>query len=115
MLRRIAILTIMLCLAVSAKAQDTDDEEESNPVVDSLLREYAAATSDTTRLRLCWKIGAESNNIDTVLKYSTIGISLFDGRDTTSYAYCYSNLGWAYYLKEQCNKAIESYKISNIR
>ena len=112
MLRRIAIVTIMLCLAVSAKAQDTDDEEESNPVVDSLLREYAAATSDTARFRLCERIGSESNNLDTVIKYSTIGISLFDGSDTTSYAYCYSNLGWAYNLKEQYDKAIDNYKKS---
>ena len=112
MLRRIAILTIMLCLAVSAKAQDTDDEEESNPVVDSLLREYAAATSDTTRLRLCKEIGTKSNSLDTVLKYAQIGVSLFDGRDTTSYAYCYSYLGWVYDLKEQSDKAIEYYKKS---
>ena len=109
MLRRIAIFTIMLCLAVSAKAQDTD-EEESNPVVDSLLREYAAATSDTARLRLCWEIAAEGDNVDTVLRYAQIGVPLCSDGDSSTLAGLYGCQGWAYSYKEKFDSSIECYK-----
>ena len=59
-----------------AQAQDDGEEDFDDPVVDSLLHEYAVATSDTTRVRLCWEIGDESNNPDTVLKYAQIGVAL---------------------------------------
>ena len=104
--KRIAILIVLFCLSMVAKGQDDADEDgDDNSVVDSLLREYAAATSDTARLNLCKAIGMESNNPDTVLKYASIGISLFDGKDTNSLAYLYGCEGWAYQTKGKYDKA----------
>lgn len=110
MLRRIVILTIMLCLVLTAKGQDDAEDEESNPVVDSLLREYATATSDTARVRLCREIGFKSANPDTVIKYCTIGVSLFNGKESAILANLYGYLGWAYMFKEQNPQSIECYK-----
>ncbi len=113
MFRQIAILSIILCLSMAAKAQDDAEDDEdcySNPVVDSLVREYAAATSDTARVRLCIEIGSESDHPDTVLKYSYIGISLCNGKDTSVLASCYGYLGWAYNCNKQFDKAADYYK-----
>ncbi len=111
MLRRIAILSIILCLSMAAKAQD-DEEDFSNPVVDSLLREYAAATSDTARVRLCRDIGLKCNDPDTVIKYCSIGVNLYDGKNPIVLANLYAYLGWAYMYKEQNVQSIECYKKS---
>ena len=103
----------MLCLSLTAKSQDDADEEDyADPVVDSLLREYNAATSDTVRLRLCREIGYESSNPDTVIKYGNIGITLFDGRDSLNLAYLNGNIGWAYNFREQADSAIRYYTIA---
>lgn len=111
MFRRIVILTIMLCLSLTAKSQDDADEEDyADPVVDSLLREYNAATSDTARMRLCREIGEESDDTDTIIKYSKIGISLYDGKDSLNLAYCNAYLGWAYYYSDQLALSIDHYK-----
>ncbi|MBQ1698634.1 MAG: tetratricopeptide repeat protein [Bacteroidales bacterium] len=96
MLRRIVILSIILCLSMAAKSQDNANDEADNSVVDSLLREYAAAKSDTARARLCREIGYESDDPDTIIKYSTIGISLFDGKDSSNLAHLYGCKAWAY-------------------
>jgi len=111
MLRRIAIMTVILCLSLFAKAQD-DAEDEEFDVVDSLLREYAAATSDTTRMRLCSEIGYESNDPDTVIKYSSIGVSLFDGKDSSRLAELYGYWGWGCAEKNQYELGIEYCKKS---
>lgn len=111
MLRRIAIMSVILCLSLFAKAQD-DAEDEEFDVVDSLLREYADATSDTTRMRLCSEIGYESNDPDTVIKYSSIGVSLFDGKDSSRLAELYSLCGWGFGKKTQYELAIEYSKKS---
>ncbi len=111
MLRRIAIMTVILCLSLFAKAQD-DAEDEEFDVVDSLLREYAAATSDTTRFRLCEEIGRESNDPDTVIKYSSIGVSLFDSKDSSRLAKLYGYWGWGCAGKNQHELAIEYSKKS---
>ena len=111
MLRRIAIMTVILCLSLFAKAQD-DAEDEEFDVVDSLLREYAAATSDTTRFRLCEEIGRESNDPDTVIKYSSIGVSLFDGKDSSRLAELYGYWGWGCAEKNQYELGIEYCKKS---
>ncbi|MBR4272629.1 MAG: hypothetical protein IKQ30_07320 [Bacteroidales bacterium] len=110
MLRSIVILSIILCLSMVAQAQDDGEEDFDDPVVDSLLREYAVATSDTTRVRLCWEIGDESNNPDTVLKYAQIGVALLDGRDSSLLASLYGFQGWAYNCIEKYSTAIEYYK-----
>ena len=109
MLRRIAILTIMLCLVLTAKGQDDAEDDDSNPVVDSLLRKYAAATSDTARMRLCMDIGLKCDYPDTVIKYSNIGIPLYDGSNPRILARLYSNLGWAYSFQERHEDAVASY------
>lgn len=111
MLRRVAIMTVILCLSLFAKAQD-DAEDEEFDVVDSLLREYAAATSDTTRFRLCYEIGYESNDPDTVIKYSSIGVSLFDSKDSSRLAKLYGYWGWGFGKKTQYELAIEYSKKS---
>ncbi len=111
MLRRIAIISVILCLSLFAKAQD-DAEDEEFDVVDSLLREYAAATSDTTRFRLCYEIGYESNDPDTVIKYSSIGVSLFDSKDSSRLAKLYGYWGWGFGKKTQYELAIEYSKKS---
>ena len=110
MLRRIAILSIILCLSMAAKAQDDEEYVYSDPVGDSLVREYAVATSDTARLRLCKAIGKKSVNLDTVIKYSSIGISLAEGRDSSDLATCYAALGWGYDIKGNDILAIDNYK-----
>ncbi len=110
MLRQIAILLIILCLSMAAKAQDDEEEDFSEPVVDSLLCEYAAATSDTARLRLCMEIGKVSGSPDTVIKYSNIGISLFDGKDSSKLVSCYGDLAWGYDVTGQDMLAIDCYK-----
>ena len=109
MLRRIAIMSVILCLSLFAKAQD-DAEDEEFDVVDSLLREYAAATSDTTRMRLCVAIGLNCDLPDTIIKYSTIGISLYDGNNSWFLPRLYGNLGWAYSFQERHEESIASYK-----
>lgn len=111
MLRRIAIMTVILCLSLFAKAQD-DAEDEEFDVVDSLLREYADATSDTTRFRLCEEIGRESNDPDAVIKYSSIGVSLFDGKDSSRLAELYGYWGWGCAEKNQYELGIEYCKKS---
>ena len=111
MLRRIAIMIVILCLSLFAKAQD-DAEDEEFDVVDSLLREYAAATSDTTRFRLCYEICRESYDFDTVIKYSSIGVPLFDGKDSLRLAELYGVRGWGFSKKRQYELAIEYCKKS---
>lgn len=102
-------MTVILCLSLFAKAQD-DAEDEEFDVVDSLLREYAAATSDTTRMRLCSEIGGIAESADTVIKYCKIGVSLFDGKDSSVLAKLYGYLGWGYGEKMQSDPAIDYYK-----
>ena len=111
MLRRIAIISVILCLSLFAKAQD-DAEDEEFDVVDSLLREYTAATSDTTRFRLCEELGYESDDPDTVIKYSSIGVSLFDSEDSSRLAKLYGYWGWGCARKNQHELAIEYSKKS---
>ena len=75
MLRRAITLLILLLMTQMAVSQEIDDNEgDDDPIVDSLLREYARANSDTARLRLCYEIANQSNDIEIVTKYSKKGI-----------------------------------------
>lgn len=75
-------------------------------IVDSLLHEYAVAATDSARRRICVEIGMESEDVDTVAKYSRIGISLFDGKDSASLANCYAYLSWSLSFKDEYDKSI---------
>lgn len=80
MAKLLTLLLTILCLAQVAYSQEVDDAEDGGGyVVDSLLHEYAVASTDSARLKICVMIGHNSENVDTVEKYSRIGISHFDG------------------------------------
>ncbi len=112
MAKLLNLLLAILCLAQVAYSQDVDTAEDGDDgdVVDSLLHEYAVATTDTARLRLCVLIGHNSENVDTVEKYARMGISLFDGRDSASLADCYGYLAWSLSFKDGYSESIEFYK-----
>ena len=111
MLRRAITLLILLLMTQMAVSQDVDGDEGTNgdPIVDSLLREYARANSDTARLRLCYEIANQSNDIEIVTKYSKKGISLFDGNDSIMLARLYGFNGWALCYTEKYDSSIASY------
>ena len=112
MLRSIVILSILLCLSMVAKGQDDADAEDeaADPVVDSLLREYAKPMTDSARIRLCRKICYASDNLDTIIKYSGIGISLCGDKDSANLAACYEYAAWAYNYAGQKDLAIAYYQ-----
>ncbi|MBO7438269.1 MAG: hypothetical protein J6U21_01165 [Bacteroidales bacterium] len=112
MLRRAITLFLLLMMPQLTFSQEIDDEEgdDGEYAVDSLLRVYALAKSDTSRLRLCYEIAKETNNVDIVDKYAMEGISLFSGTDSLMLAKLYQYYAWSQSYRENFEISVQYYK-----
>ena len=95
-MHRLAItLLILHTIAQIAVGQDVDK---------------AGTTSQQARLRLCYEIADTSNNVDTVIKYTSEGIMLCTEKDSSILAKLYQYAGWASCYSEKYDDAITLYQ-----
>ncbi len=112
MLKRAITLFLLLMMPQLTFSQEIEDEEgdDGEYAVDSLLRVYALAKSDTMRLRLCYEIAKESNNVDIVAEYAMKGISMFSGTDSIILAKLYQYYAWSQSYNEKFDLSVKSYQ-----
>lgn len=109
MKKAIAIITIILMsllLAPDATAQDDDGYYDT---VDSLREALRTAQNNNEKAEICKEIGEESNDPDTVIKYTQLALRHIDLIDLKSMAQCYSSLGWAYFIKRDFAQSLDKY------
>lgn len=109
MKKAIAIITIILMsllLAPDATAQDDDGYYDP---VDSLREALRTAQNNNEKAEICKEIGVESNDPDTVIKYTQLALRHIDLIDLKSMAQCYSSLGWAFFIKRDFAQSLDKY------
>jgi len=104
----IIIITLTaLQLAPEAIAQAVNGNYDP---VDSLRQALHAAQNDNQKAEICKEIGVQSNDPDTVIKYTQLALRHIDLIDLQSMALCYSSLGWAHFIKRDFVQSLDKYK-----
>lgn len=95
-MHRLATTLLTLFLTMQMAVSQTVDHHRTTP--------------DTARLRLCYEIADESNEVDTVAKYALMGIQIFSGGDSIILARLHQYYGWSQSYNENYDEAITHYK-----
>ena len=107
-MKRTSMLRYLLVLLIAAivlpqaaySQEDTEEFVDANQAeIDSILNLITPATSDKEKAGYYYEVAYISSNIDTVLKYSFLGLDICN--DTLLIAYFNRFIGWGYYLNNQ--------------
>lgn len=111
-MKQFLVTILFVFVTLSAFAQE-DDSEVVNPnqlKIDSLLRIANSNVPDSTKARLYSIVASQSGNNDTILKYANLSIQLTQPSDSLQIAKNFYNIGKAYYMLDESDKAIPYFK-----